>query len=52
MIYGIGTDVVEIDRIKDVNKLAKRILSESEEIIFRHLGTEMKKQNFNLFKFS
>lgn len=46
MIYGIGTDVVEIDRIKDVNKLAKRILSESEEIIFRDLGTEMKKQNF------
>lgn len=46
MIYGIGTDVVEIDRIKDVNKLAKRILSESEEVIFRDLGTEIEKQNF------
>ena len=46
MIYGIGTDIVEIDRIKDINKLAKRILSESEEIIFRDLGTEIEKQNF------
>ena len=46
MIYDIGTDIVEIDRIKDVNKLAKRILSESEEVIFRDLGTEIEKQNF------
>ena len=46
MIYGIGTDIVEIDRIKDVNKLAKRILSESEEVIFRNLGTAIEKQNF------
>ena len=46
MIYGIGTDIVEINRIKDVNKLAKRILSESEEVIFRDLGTEIEKQNF------
>ena len=46
MIYGIGTDIVEIDRIKDVNKLAKRILSESEEVIFRDLGTAIEKQNF------
>ena len=46
MIYGIGTDIVEIDRIKDINKLAQRILSESEEVIFRDLGTEIEKQNF------
>ena len=46
MIYGIGTDIVAIDRIKDVNKLAKRILSESEEVIFRDIGTEIEKQNF------
>ena len=39
MIYGIGTDIVEIDRIKDINKLAQRILSESEEVIYRDLGT-------------
>ena len=46
MIYGIGTDIVEINRIKDVNKLAKRILSESEEVIYRDLGTKIEKQNF------
>ena len=46
MIYGIGTDIVEIDRIKDINKLAQRILSESEEVIFRDLGTAIEKQNF------
>jgi holo-[acyl-carrier protein] synthase len=46
MIYGIGTDIVVIDRIKDVNKLAKRILSESEEVIFRDLSSEIEKQNF------
>ena len=46
MIYGIGTDIVEIDRIQDVNKLAQRILSDSEEVIFRDLGTEIEKQNF------
>jgi len=46
MIYGIGSDIVEIDRIKDINKLAQRILSESEEVIFRDLGTAIEKQNF------
>ena len=46
MIYGIGTDIVEIDRIKDINKLAQKILSEIEEVIFRDLGTAIEKQNF------
>ena len=40
MIFGIGTDIVEIDRIKNlssVHKFAKKILSQNELDIFNSL---------------
>lgn len=40
MIYGIGTDLVHIDRIRntrDINRLARRVLTDNEYSIFTEL---------------
>lgn len=40
MIYGVGTDLVHIDRIrdsKDINRLARRVLTDNEYSIFSGL---------------
>jgi len=45
MIFGIGTDIVEIDRIKSLtslNKFAIKILSQKELKFFDSLGSEKK----------
>ena len=45
MIFGIGTDIVEIDRIKSLaslNKFAIKILSQKELRFFDSLGSEKK----------
>lgn len=43
MIYGVGTDLVHIDRIKntrDINRLALRVLTANEYSIFTGLTSE------------
>jgi holo-[acyl-carrier protein] synthase len=45
MIFGIGTDIVEIERIKkisSVDKFAKKILSQNELDIFNELSKDKK----------
>ena len=45
MIFGIGTDIVEIDRIKNlssVNKFAKKILSQNELDMFNSLKKDQR----------
>ena len=45
MIFGIGTDIVEVERIKkisSVDKFAKKILSQNELDIFNELSKDKK----------
>ena len=45
MIFGIGTDIVEVERIKkisSVDKFAKKILSQNELNIFNELSKDKK----------
>ena len=45
MIFGIGTDIVEVERIKNlssINKFAKKILSQKELNIFNSLNKDQK----------
>ena len=45
MIFGIGTDIVEIDRIKNLssmNKFAKKILSQNELDMFNSLKKDQR----------
>jgi holo-[acyl-carrier protein] synthase len=45
MIYGVGTDLVHIDRIKntkDINSLALRVLTDTEYSIFDGLTSEQR----------
>jgi holo-[acyl-carrier protein] synthase len=42
MIYGVGTDMVHIDRIKqnkDLSRLALRVLTDNEYTIFQNLNS-------------
>jgi|TARA_B100000900_G_scaffold396066_1_gene395039 holo-[acyl-carrier protein] synthase len=45
MIYGIGTDIVLISRIKKTNSFANKILSSDEMLLFKE-KTKLKQQNF------
>ena len=45
MIFGIGTDIVEVERIKNlssISKFAKKILSQNELNIFNSLNKDQK----------
>ena len=45
MIFGIGTDIVEVERIKNlssISKFAKKILSQKELNIFNSLNKDQK----------
>ena len=45
MIFGIGTDIVEVERIKNlssISKFAKKILSQNELNIFNSLNEDQK----------
>ena len=45
MIFGIGTDIVEVERIKNlssINKFAKKILSQKELNTFNSLNKDQK----------
>lgn len=55
MILGIGTDIVEIERIKRVNKdhrLAKRILTDEEFDKYRNIPNEGRQTEFLAGRFA
>lgn len=55
MIIGIGTDIIEISRIKKVNKdhrLAKRILSDEELAKYMNLKNDLRKTEFLAGRFA
>lgn len=56
MIYGIGIDIVEINRIKESlrkgNRLVKRVLTSKEEEIFLTLSSEKRKCEFLAGRFA
>jgi len=53
MIFGVGTDLVEINRIKvNYQRLAERVLSEKEFELFRRFNNENRKLEFLAGRFA
>lgn len=55
MIKGIGTDIIEIERIKKVNKahrLAKRILSDEELVKYMGISNKTRQTEFLAGRFA
>lgn len=56
MIYGIGIDLVEIERIQQLyqrqHKLVKRILTEQEELKFNEINNKQRKIEFLAGRFA
>lgn len=56
MIVGLGTDIIEISRVKEIesrnNRLSKRILSESEMMYYNALNIEKRRMEYLAGRFA
>lgn len=52
MINGIGTDICDINRIKDFSSLAEKILTKEEKSLFANKKTELLKKSFLAKRFA
>lgn len=56
MIVGLGTDIIEINRVKEIesrnNRLSKRILSESEMMHYNTLKSDKRRMEYLAGRFA